>query len=101
MKTNHSAESNSCRHTPGPWKFDRKGRRIVDADGEYVAPATLSRYHDDRTDPEAIANARLIAAAPDLLAALRDLVNFTAQHNQGKYVMAARAAIAKAEGGAA
>lgn len=44
--------------------------------------------------------AALFAAAPDLLAALKQLVNFAAPHSPGsKYITAARAAIAKAEGG--
>jgi hypothetical protein len=52
--------------------------------------------------PDGIANARLIAAAPDMLAALKELL-FNAVHGNGleahyKTQDKARAAIAKAEG---
>jgi len=51
------------RHTPGPWKVDE--HNDVGAEGRHVA--TLSLYGDGSDD----ANAHLIAAAPDLLEALR------------------------------
>jgi hypothetical protein len=49
-----------AKHTPGPWS--------IEAVKDYMRP------HDTGIDseiPESIANARLIASAPDLLAALR------------------------------
>jgi hypothetical protein len=71
-------------------------------------------FYDDEDVSRAIplANARLIAAAPDLLAALTDLLSYfdsgnsvpvdkaTIKANSAE-VLAARAAIAKAQGGAA
>jgi len=59
------------KHTPGPWELDEEGDTIR-ADGEFVTRISKSRYHDDRDDPEAQANARLIAAAPELLEALNN-----------------------------
>jgi hypothetical protein len=50
-------------HTPGPWEVDGL---YVRANGEYICDIKLA---DD--DPNVIANARLIAAAPELLAALK------------------------------
>lgn len=53
-------------HTPGPWRIGDKPYRIVDGEGRGVAEAcyrTEGSYDD--------VNARLIAAAPDLLAALK------------------------------
>jgi hypothetical protein len=60
-------------HTPGPWTLEisdvpqtnKPFCGICGADGAGIVYATL------RAPGELIANARLIAAAPDLLAALR------------------------------
>jgi hypothetical protein len=63
-------------HTPGPW--ERNGGSVVDARGNIIA-YRLSRRHIELGDNwkewgispiEADMNSRLIAAAPDLLAAL-------------------------------
>lgn len=58
-----------------PWKtahsYDRAYiRTIKDAQGEHIAHVCDL----DDAIPEAVANARLMAAAPDLLAALREYV---------------------------
>jgi hypothetical protein len=61
-------------HTPGPWKAERHGAcGAFIIDGEHwqdVGIASVNRY--DRHDVEA--NARLIAAAPELLAECERLV---------------------------
>ncbi len=68
--------SNS-KHTPGPWKVgsmsngDFYKRNIAGADGYHVAIAS------SRDDSEVDANALLIAAAPDLLEALKMLLIYT------------------------
>ena len=100
-------------YTPGPWVY-RAGLPydwgwVTDARGDFIAQAkdprandgaTLAAHRAARTDPWA-ANARLIAAAPELLGHLRFAVKLlsalpgfagTAQ------VEAMAAAIAKAEG---
>lgn len=59
---------NISKHTPGPWVLD--GGTIRDADKEFVSRVALTRYVDGRRDPEAEANAVLMAAAPALVAAL-------------------------------
>jgi len=57
------------KHTPGPWKVHLvDGALIVDDAGWEVAEAS-GDYDTDADRMEA--NARLIAAAPDLLAALK------------------------------
>lgn len=68
-------------HTPGPWTFDRDWRRlptIFGADGNKVAIVEKDKV-DDRSFvhelPERFANARLIAAAPDMLDVLRAIVS--------------------------
>jgi hypothetical protein len=74
-------------HTPGPWKFsqdrDRPGAHfITNANGVLVARVNGANIADDPNDYDAYipgrsdetdANARLIAAAPDLLAALEEI----------------------------
>ena len=86
------------RHTPGPWRsghYGEYGFRIdTGPDTNYVAH--VSPRLDD---PETEANARLIAAAPDLLEALEF---YAAHQNHVDYSVTddvgviARAAIAKA-----
>ncbi len=101
MKTNH---------TPGPWKVDeaRTGpygdydSSIIARDGlTYIGTITGDDRHGtaDQYDAavpaqEAHANARLIAAAPELLAALKHLIR---DGGPGDFPTA-EAAIAKAEG---
>ena len=66
---------------------------------EDVANVSIVSNHfwRDMSDDEAKANARLIAAAPDLLAALIDVVGDD-ESLQNPWRVAARAAIAKATG---
>ena len=106
----------SAKHTPGPWigagpsfgdPLPRYTTEIVteweDEDGEVLSICKLPfHHHDDENE----ANARLIAAAPDLLEALHAMLSHTAMldPSQGfdgfdhSAVNQARAAIAKAEG---
>ena len=96
----------NTQHTPGPWEVGAAPTSVyapVTPDSYvYIASASSRGSNDEETDQ---ANARLIAAAPELLAALRALVK---QHDRphgfddsGWYIEqleAARAAIAQAEG---
>ena len=54
-------------HTPGPWEV-RTGEFIKDSEGKAIAYCQSS--NGTRNVDEVHANARLIAAAPDLLKAL-------------------------------
>lgn len=85
------------RHTPGPWHlsrhpYDRNYMRIT-CGNDPAKDDTLRGYCGE-------ANARLIAAAPDLLAALeRLLLSGDVRDAAEKSALTqARAAIAKAEG---
>lgn len=100
------------KHTQGPWKAvraespDNTGGfdwAILDANSRIVSEAfehvgQLSGGYDKRP---AEANARLIAAAPDLLEALQEILGYRGGADNAlddEYVMErARAAIAKAE----
>lgn len=80
-------------HTPGPW-------RAIDT---RVYFPNLQGGFDIRDCPAPHANARLIAAAPDMLEALKDLQAIRAQcfiPNDGNWLdNKISAAIKKAEGG--
>lgn len=83
------------KHTPGPWKYTISAKhnrpQISGKDGHQIC--LLWR------DGEMEANARLIAAAPELLEALKNLANQTVINEyNGHCFTAARKAIAKAEG---
>jgi len=98
-------------HTPGPWVANNKGiYPESDQPTEGEKPAVRSRLIALTQGP----NARLIAAAPCMLKALKDLVKefdayesimckrFSAGHEDyGRQRELARLAIAKAEGEAA
>jgi hypothetical protein len=115
-----------AQHTPGPWVADVsmvsgrvKNSVFSGPHKNQILSTARDPYGDDNAVAEA--NARLIAAAPDLLAALEDLLTFDrverpafrskpmgasgseARIQQDKMVAledAARAAIAKATGAA-
>lgn len=100
-------------YTPGPWIRSGRDEPVWPADQSIGSPSENSivatvRFQEDGTH---IANAHLIAAAPDMLAALKALVSDILEYervnnlapNPGKQdcwqsVTHAKAAIAKAEG---
>jgi len=92
-----SNESKRSMHTPGPWTFSEDTARIGGADGSPVAQKVY-----------VVADRALIAAAPDLLAALEALeASFHPDSERDHYRphrsdeenrVRARAAIAKARG---
>lgn len=102
------------KHTPKPWHAARMNSTTINvvphrihgframlvggSDGQVVA------HTFGKTAEETEANARLIAAAPDLLDAIKPLLSFLESELEGdeahpfhKDLAAARAAIAKAE----
>jgi hypothetical protein len=84
--------------TPGPW-FNDDG--IIYSEAVRAEEAWIADLRDAMSPDERRANARLITAAPDLLAALQDCAEFLESIDRGeKIAKAARAAIAKATGGA-
>ena len=85
-------------HTPGPWTYytspQPNGCPIVGSRGLMVAMLAHSINYDDQKE-EAISNARLISAAPDLLEALQYAIK---QVPELADVPGIAAAIAKATG---
>ena len=86
------------KHTPGPWAWYHGGNHVALVQPGVDGRVLMMRHIDGRPTP---ADARLIAAAPDLLAALRELVR-EANANSGEVtaeaVMSAEDVIAKARG---
>lgn len=84
------------KHTPGPWELEIITSAYVTAcDGTHIADV----HHGSTATAKAegSANARLIAAAPELLEALEFVIRGVPDTWEG--VQKARAAIAKATGG--
>ena len=94
-------------HTPGPWEIDRAARGgigVYTRQGAMVCKVTQWGGPLGQTTTDA--NAALIAAAPDLLAALQDIMAESSRDDDDHDVIATiqglcRAAMAKAKGGAA
>lgn len=98
----------NTQHTPAPWNdgLHYQGHLAIQSDnGRLVALCGAMARNDEQL--ENLANARLIAAAPDLLAALREIVaavesgDVDGYSPSGDWFREACAAIAKTIGGAA
>ena len=61
------------KHTPGPWALDDRSLVVFEADGG--GPIALVGDAYPRGSNHPLENMRLIAAAPDLFGALRDVVD--------------------------
>jgi hypothetical protein len=96
-------------HTPGPWEvayLDQNEQSVVKA--KYHEICTCWHHCVSSIEKEMHDNARLIAAAPDLLKALQDLFGADMEHvlrgdgkpDQLEAISKARDAIAKATGAA-
>lgn len=89
----------TAKPTPRPWRT--KGRTIMNADGIKIATATIhSGGKNFKPDEIAEANARLIAAAPELLEFAKWVADRGGDNNCMDIFKRARSLIAKAEGGA-
>jgi len=96
-------------HTPGPWHVDELDDDLIyDRQGKHIATAGNAVQLDDRyeTPEEVTANARLIAAAPQMFDALElceDVLAELARLDDGTPSVSAlnmtRHVLAKAKGG--
>lgn len=72
-------------HTPGPWKIEGAGIKApmiaIELKNGRRVPFRVATCKDGNI-AEISANARLIAAAPDLLAALKECVGFCKGHQE-------------------
>ena len=85
-------------HTPGPWTIHETDRStlIIKDYTPHAHVGVIAKITWRMVHPASVANARLIAAAPDLLEALKEIVAISdRKHNAWDR---AKAAIAKAEG---
>jgi len=92
----------SERHTSGPWAFIVPDGVSVRHPQVYsdTGPVCNATWLGDGRLKELTANARLIAAAPDLLEALQNLLTWVQEPHPYSDRHAAIAAIVKATGGA-
>jgi hypothetical protein len=121
MNTNTNTQ-----HTPGPWKVAACCHVRSNHIGEWIHESIIAAENDDHPspcvatvtcreyrnnyalahspDPEQLANARLIAAAPEMLAALQRITDYTQSCYETPYnfvssaVLDAREVINKATG---
>jgi hypothetical protein len=101
QKSENNAGVPSASHTPGPWllytdKFDPDMCAQV-----YIRGAAIADIYADNILPtgQGMANARLIAAAPELLNLVKNILPMAIKTDAGgQWVADARAAIAKATG---
>lgn len=86
----HESRAAAVNHSPGPWRLSISdalfvwGPTTTSTEDHPLACAFIGHYDglpDLRSREEAIANARLIAAAPDLLDAL--MAFFNIHHGEG------------------
>jgi hypothetical protein len=63
-------------YSPGPWKLTAPNEifYIRSADGQYILKRDSKKTYDKKAFPRIEADCRLIAAAPELLAALQAIV---------------------------
>ena len=98
------------KHTPGPWLIAESvvsrhavtNMRRIRSKNEGLEHGAVCDVYGIQDGSEASANARLIAAAPDLLDALKTIIeDIDSEFGTDCDYNKARAAIAKATGGAA
>lgn len=101
----------SAKYTPGPWKINKRSwpmtitghiHQITNNDrlpSAFVPAWDNPQEGEEDGSEEALANAHLIAAAPDLLAALKEAADFVQPFNRAEDLLdKIEAVIAKAEG---
>lgn len=87
------------RHTPGPWEF--RGNTVYTADDKAVARVQREQTHRQRVSlGTVLANGDLIAAAPEMLEALEDLMRQVNSGDGGHFIsyLEIERVIAKARG---
>lgn len=93
------------KHTPGPWTITSWATGAVNGPHDRMVASVYGDHADCQRDERQDANARLIAAAPDLLEALRKVRDWMDDPVENmrcpvdmELASAIRIAVAKAEG---
>ena len=86
----------NAKHTPGPWIWSAGLSIWRESDSQIVSSVACDSVFNPTE--EEVSNARLISAAPDLLAALESMVKKIDTDKLPISCSLARAAIAKAKG---
>ncbi len=96
---NMTTTQDKTRYTSGPWEVSMLDT-VRGPNGEFIADCERTPHCDRPAppEPECMANARLIAAAPELLDALKTLIEGI-EHLDIHGAGYARQVVAKAEGG--
>jgi hypothetical protein len=91
----------TAQHTPGPWQVHQPDTQTL---AVHTRAGSIAEWPTNY-DPRDVADARLIAAAPELLEAVKGLISnapppkgIRADYSYILYLEAAKTAIAKAEG---
>ena len=92
-----------AKHTPGPWILRSAGELLNEIPHPFdFVEVSKQRYitTEGKSEREANANARLIAASPDMLNALLDVLNFWDDPDMSMSELKGRVrdAVAKAQG---
>ena len=90
----------TLKHTPGPWRIGDAGKTIFGPKVEGLLPVTVARVAGGSIATGHLPNARLIAAAPELLEALKRCVSILEDEYPStdcRYPHTERAIIAKLE----
>ena len=96
--------TNNTLHTPGPWQVHRSlsntNATPIRANGENLAWVCGKDSAADYPPDVTLANANLIAAAPEMLEAAKEVESMlrTMYNIEGPHIRKLRAAISKAEG---
>ncbi len=100
-------QPNEAKHTPGPWRYHDDGWITTGDGAASICRVADAKDHVEVSDTQRNADGKLLAAAPDLLAACEEFVRFAELPEivtrgdhiryQVKALDAARAAIAKAQ----
>lgn len=101
------AEWKDAKHTPGPWRVSQHGRFFDVLSSEKTPIVKWAGFDDcDRATQEHVANARLMAAAPEMLEALEqiaetgiyDKMTMSYEEERNHMRSIAEAALSKARG---
>jgi hypothetical protein len=96
-----SWEGEMSGYTKGPWEigiYPGDPNHYIVIKDRTICTLDQSYYNKAISEPQCVANAHLISAAPEMLAALEELYSCLDQHQEMPEVIYAKKIIAKAKG---